>query len=103
MYATCQFILRDVRGVLVVPSDAVKEGRTGGNTVRVLTKDNKAEPRAVEVGVVGSEKTEIKSGLRAGDQVILGVIQPAPEGGGSAGSGGGPGAGGPGKGGPGGH
>ncbi|MGI4787872.1 MAG: efflux RND transporter periplasmic adaptor subunit, partial [Janthinobacterium lividum] len=43
MNATCQFILRDVHGVLVVPSDAVKEGRTGGNTVRVLTKDNKAE------------------------------------------------------------
>ena len=70
MNATCQFILRDVRGVLVVPSDAVKEGRTGGNTVRVLTKDNKAEVRPVEVGVVGSDKTEIKSGLRAGDKVV---------------------------------
>ncbi len=77
MNATCQFILRDVHGVLVVPSDAVKEGRTGGNTVRVLTKDNKAEVRTVDVGVVGSDKTEIKSGLRVGDVVILGVIPPA--------------------------
>ena len=77
MNATCQFILRDVHGVLVVPSDAVKEGRTGGNTVRVLTKDNKAEVRPVEVGVVGSDKTEIKSGVREGDTIILGVIPPA--------------------------
>lgn len=102
MNATCQFILRDVRGVLVVPSDAVKEGRTGGNTVRVLAKDNKAEVRPVEVGVVGSEKTEIKSGLRAGDKVVLGVIQSASDDGGGGGSAGAPGGGGPGKGGPGG-
>ena len=100
MNATCQFILRDVRGVLVVPSDAVKEGRTGGNTVRVLTKDNKAEVRPVEVGVVGSDKTEIKSGLRAGDKVVLGVIPAASDDAGSSGS---PGGSGPGKGGPGGH
>jgi len=99
MNATCQFIVRDVRDVLVVPSDAVKEGRTGGNTVRVLTKDDKSEVRPVQVGVVGSEKTEIKSGLKAGDKVILGIIQPAPDGGGAAGA---PGGGGPGKGGPGG-
>lgn len=88
MNATCQFILRDVHGVLVVPSDAVKEGRTGGNTVRVLTKDNKAEVRPVEVGVVGSDKTEIKSGLRAGDTVILGIIPPAQDGAGAPSGGG---------------
>ncbi len=98
MNATCQFVLRDVRNVLVVPSDAVKEGRTGGNTVRVLTGD-KAETRTVEVGVVGSEKTEIKSGLKAGDKVILGILQPAPDGGGDAGA---PGGGAGGKGGAGG-
>ena len=84
MNATCQFILRDVHGVLVVPSDAVKEGRTGGSTVRVLTKDKKAETRAVTVGVVGSDKTEIKSGLQAGDTVILGIVPPAGDGGGGA-------------------
>ncbi len=88
MNATCQFILRDVHNVLVVPSDAVKEGRAGGNTVRVLDKDGKAVPRTVEVGVVGSDKTEIKSGLKAGDKVVLGVIQP--EGGGGDAKGGGP-------------
>jgi len=88
MNATCQFILRDVHGVLVVPSDAVKEGRTGGSTVRVLTKDKKAEIRTVTVGVVGSDKTEIKSGLRAGDTVILGVVPAATDGGGAPPSGG---------------
>ena len=90
MNATCQFILRDVHDVLVVPSDAVKEGRSGGNTVRVLGKDGKAAARTVEVGVVGSDKTEIKSGLQAGDKVILGVISPEGGGGGSDAKGGGP-------------
>jgi HlyD family secretion protein len=80
MNATCQFILRGVKNVLIVPSDAVKEGRDGGNTVRVLGKDNKAEVRTVQVGIVGSDETEIKSGLRAGDTVILGVIPPAQSG-----------------------
>lgn len=87
MNATCQFILRDVHNVLVVPSDAVKEGRAGGNSVRVLDKDGKAALRTVEVGVVGSDKTEIKSGLKAGDKVVLGVIQP--DGGGGDAKGGG--------------
>ena len=75
MNATCQFILRDVRSVLVVPSDAVKEGRGGGTTVRVLGKDGTVQSRVVEVGVVGSEKTQIKSGLQAGDKVVLGVLR----------------------------
>jgi HlyD family secretion protein len=89
MNATCQFILRDVHGVLVVPSDAVKEGKGGGNTVRVLSGDNKVETRAVQVGVVGSEKTEIKGGLKAGDKIVLGVIQPGGgDGGGQPGGGG---------------
>ncbi len=96
MNATCQFILRDVHNVLVIPSDAVKEGRAGGNTVRVLGKDNKVEVRTVEVGVVGSDKTEIKSGLKAGDKVILGVTQPDGGGGGDS-KGGGSGGGGGGK------
>lgn len=74
MNADCQFILRDVHHVLVVPTDAVKEGRTGGNTVRILTKDNKVQIRPVSLGIVGSDKTEIKSGVQAGDKVILGVM-----------------------------
>lgn len=100
MNATCQFILRDVRGVLVVPSDAVKEGRGGGTTVRVLGKDGAVQTRKVEVGVVGSEKTEIKSGLQPGDKIVLGVMNAGgggdkPQGGGGpGGGGGGPGGGG---------
>lgn len=81
MNADCQFILRDVRGVLVVPTDAVKEGRTGGNTVKILTKDNKIQVRPVKVGIVGSDETEIKSGVQAGDSVILGIMPPASAGG----------------------
>ncbi len=83
MNATCDFVLRDVRNVLVIPSDAVKEGRDGGNTVRVLTKDKQVQSRPVQVGVMGSDLTQIKSGLQVGDQVVLGIMQPSsPDGGG---------------------
>ncbi|MDQ2687196.1 MAG: efflux RND transporter periplasmic adaptor subunit [Armatimonadota bacterium] len=96
MNATCQFILRDVRGVLVVPSDAVKEGRSGGTTVRVLGKNGAVQNRKVEVGVVGSEKTQIKSGLQPGEKIVLGVLR-ADGGGGEQSSGGGGGFGGGGR------
>lgn len=99
MNATCQFILRDVRGVLVVPSDAVKEGRGGGTTVRVLGNDGTVQNRKVELGVVGSEKTQIKSGLQPGEKIVLGVLHADSGGGDQSRPGGGAPGGGPGGGG----
>ncbi|AYG02729.1 efflux RND transporter periplasmic adaptor subunit [Gryllotalpicola protaetiae] len=56
--------------VLTVPSSAVHLG--AGNTYSVdVLAGGKAVARQVKVGAIGSDRTQITSGLSAGDQVIL--------------------------------
>jgi HlyD family secretion protein len=61
------------KGVLLVPSEAVKaSGR--GSTVNVVTSaDPKAEPekRQVKIGASDGTNTEIREGLKEGDTVVL--------------------------------
>lgn len=88
--------------------------RNGGNSEEgrplYVLRDGAAQEVRVVTGATDGERTEIKSGLQAGDQVILGLARQGGEGGsrgssqnGSAGGAdGGPGGGGPGPGGPGG-
>lgn len=54
--------------VLTVPTSALVMG--DATTVRVLD-GNAATSRTVEVGVIGAERSEIVSGLDAGDSVVL--------------------------------
>jgi len=67
--------------VLLVPSEAVKIG-TDGMTVNVLTKTNgsvSAESRTVTIGGEDGVNTEILTGLKENETVILaGVIKTAP-------------------------
>jgi multidrug efflux pump subunit AcrA (membrane-fusion protein) len=67
--ASVQIQVAAVSGVLTVPSSAV---HTFGqlHTVEVLT-DGKPVQTRVTVGAVGSERTQISSGLKAGQQVVL--------------------------------
>jgi RND family efflux transporter MFP subunit len=63
--------------VLTVPTSAVTLTRTGA-TVEVL-KNGTQTPVRVAIGATGPERTQIKSGLNAGDQVILANLsQPMP-------------------------
>ncbi|MCR6711296.1 MAG: HlyD family efflux transporter periplasmic adaptor subunit [Demequina sp.] len=57
-------------GALVVPTSAVSDA-TGDATVQVIGDDGKAQTTSVTTGAVGSEYTEITSGLEKGQQVIL--------------------------------
>lgn len=59
----------DVAGVLTVPTSAV---HTAGaqRTVEVV-RGGRAVPVEVQVGAVGATRTEITSGLAAGDEVVL--------------------------------
>jgi RND family efflux transporter MFP subunit len=57
-------------GVLTVPSSAVHLGTGSTYSVYVLS-DGKESTRQVKVGAIGSDRTQITSGLSAGDQVIL--------------------------------
>lgn len=76
-----------VDDALTVPSSAVH--RSGGITTVNVLRDGESEPVEVEPGAVGPERTEILSGLDAGQTVILADLTAAIGGGESAsGSGG---------------
>jgi membrane fusion protein (multidrug efflux system) len=55
--------------VVLVPASAIV--REGEETAVFVAKDNKAERRAVRIGLSDGEHVEILSGIAAGDQVIV--------------------------------
>ncbi|MCG5219934.1 efflux RND transporter periplasmic adaptor subunit [Streptosporangium soli] len=67
--ASVQVITGEVTDVLTVPTSAI---RTAGGrpTVLVLAKGGAQVPTVVEIGLKGDLTTEIKSGLKDGDQVV---------------------------------
>ncbi len=95
MNATCEFVLGEQKNVVAVPSEAVKED-DNGSYVEVATggKPAPADPTAaapadpntkigvtkkrvpVVVGLVGNETTEITSGLKGGENIIVQTIEP---------------------------
>ena len=74
MNVTCDFITGRSNDVLMVPNEAVMES-DNGNIVIILNND-KQVTRKVKTGLVGANNTEIKSGLKEGEQVITAIIQP---------------------------
>jgi HlyD family secretion protein len=73
MNATCDFIIARKDDVLVAPNEAVKV-TPRGSTVTMMER-GKPVPRPVKVGIEGSEVSEIISGLREGDEVVIGSIE----------------------------
>jgi RND family efflux transporter MFP subunit len=71
MYANAQLELARVENVLTIPVEALVL-RGNGEVVYVLDGNNQVHERPVVVGLQGSKLVEIKSGLMAGDRVILG-------------------------------
>ena len=65
-----------VKNVLTVPTMAVKK-QGGKSYVRVLGKDGNAVQKEVSVGLKDGTRTEIKSGVSEGEQVILSEISAA--------------------------
>jgi RND family efflux transporter MFP subunit len=71
MYANTSLQLASAENVLTIPVEAlVLKGNR--NTVYVLDENNRVRIVNVEVGLQGSRLAEIKSGLQAGDRVIVG-------------------------------
>ena len=62
--------INGVKNVLLVPTLTVKK-HNGKSFVSVLGADNKAVEREVTVGLKDSMNTEIKSGLKEGEKVIV--------------------------------
>ncbi len=79
MYAEVNLTLEHHRAVLSVPVLAVDidsdSGRNSGNAstgkVLVVTMNNRVEVRAIQLGIETSDKIEVRSGLNAGDAVVL--------------------------------
>jgi HlyD family secretion protein len=74
MNADCEFITAKRENVLVVPNQALRDN-DGSDEVTVLSA-NRQVARPVEVGVAGPDTTEIRSGLKAGEEVVTEIVQP---------------------------
>ncbi len=70
MFADVTLTLSDSVDALVVPSEAILEDEDGGMYVYVTNGDT-AERVNVKVGIITDEFTEIVSGVKKGDKVIV--------------------------------
>lgn len=71
MYAEVTFALEQSHNVLTIPLQAIG-GSEEKRTVLVVNQSGQIEERAVEMGIETSDSAEIKSGLQAGDLVVVG-------------------------------
>lgn len=71
MTAQVNIITSSVKNVLTIPSSALKGGK-GKYSVQVVGADGIAKPVDVQVGLNNRVNAEIKSGLNAGDKVVIG-------------------------------
>ena len=82
MNTTCDFVVADQKDALSVPPEAVRD--KGKDSVVTVIKDPKKPAweksnqveRKVKVGVLGDERTQVKSGLKAGETVVTKVTEP---------------------------
>jgi hypothetical protein len=58
------------RNVTAVANSAIHDGARGTHTVAVL-RDGKTMTVQITLGVAGTDVTQVKSGLKVGDQVVL--------------------------------
>jgi RND family efflux transporter MFP subunit len=79
MYGRMRLVTRTFTAPVVVPREAVKESPEG-TTVTVVDKEGTAEVRKVAVGVSDPTGTQILSGVRSGEQVIILSFQPVADG-----------------------
>jgi RND family efflux transporter MFP subunit len=70
MSATADIISAEKTGVLLIPSRAIREDGLGNPTVDVMVA-NKVETRSVQLGISDGVNTEVVSGLKAGDKVVI--------------------------------
>ncbi len=95
MNATCEFIINKKDDVVSVPNEALKTDSDGTRYIEIasggkpapadkgeqpdpnLKVEIKIEKRKVEIDLEGNDSTEIKSGVKEGETVVLQVIEPA--------------------------
>lgn len=70
MTASAQIITGEAKGVIAVPRTAVSTDVNGVSTVTLVNGDAQT-PQTVELGVVGDDMVEVRSGLKAGDIIAV--------------------------------
>jgi RND family efflux transporter MFP subunit len=73
MYAETTLVLHQANNALSVPVEAVKRNGTH-SSVLVVSPSGVVEERPVQLGVESGERIEVVSGLKEGDQVIVGNL-----------------------------
>ncbi|MFB3883317.1 MAG: efflux RND transporter periplasmic adaptor subunit [Armatimonadota bacterium] len=69
MFARGSVVVRENRGTVIVPKDALVERE--GKLFAFVVVGGKAEQREVQTGIVDSERAEIVSGVRPGESVVV--------------------------------
>lgn len=69
MGVEAEIIINELNDVVYVPNTAIKKSK-GGNVVTIM-KDGTQQQITVKTGVVGSTNTEVVSGLKEGDEILL--------------------------------
>jgi RND family efflux transporter MFP subunit len=75
-----RILAEERHGVLIVPTAALTHNDDGEKVVMVVGKDNKAHEQPIQAGLATHDFTEITSGLKAGDQVVVRGLQGLPDG-----------------------
>ena len=70
MTANMVIAVEEAKGVLTIPMTALQTNDKGGDEVQVMI-DGKPQPRTVKLGINDGVNTEIKEGLKEGEEVVI--------------------------------
>jgi HlyD family secretion protein len=81
MFGRVSFVTEQARGVVVIPSEAVKKDpKSGQATVTVVGEDAVADVRPVETGLSDNKGIAVTSGLEPGEKVVTLATRPPKDG-----------------------
>lgn len=73
MYADVRLSANTRNDALTIPIEAIQRGENR-NSVLLVDKDDKVQPREVKLGIESPNNVEVLSGLNPGDRVIVGNL-----------------------------
>lgn len=68
--------VKSVRNVLTVSNQAIRHNR-GKKVVKMLGDNQQVQEKQIETGITDGMRTEVKSGLKEGDRVVLSALSKA--------------------------
>ena len=68
--------VKSVKNVLTVSNQAIRHNR-GKQVVKVLDDNQQVQEKQIETGITDGMRTEVKSGLKEGDRVVLSALSKA--------------------------